>query len=87
MDEHIKTEISWMPDGKGGVHPTPDLLTLTEAIRYLRIDQQNIKFPDQTLLRYRKLFGLKAVQIGRSVLFPRKEIERFVIQQIEQNPR
>ena len=78
--------ISWMPDGNGGMMPTPDLLTQAEAIRYTRVDMTKTRFPQNTLERYRKE-GLKAVQIGRQVLYPRKELEKFIEKQMTINPR
>jgi hypothetical protein len=79
--------VSWMPDGKGGYQPTPDLLTQREAIRYLRLDAVKTRFPQNTLHRYRKKFGLKTVQIGRQVLYSRQKLSEFVEQQMMRNPR
>jgi hypothetical protein len=78
---------SWMPDGKGRCQPTPDLLTQREVIRYLRLDTIRTRFPQNTLHRYRKKFGLKTVQIGRQVLYSRSELQKFVEQQMIKNPR
>ncbi len=85
--ESPNTAKSWMPDGNGGCQPTPDLLTREEAIRYLRLDKIRCRFPQNTLHRYRKKFGLKTVQIGRQVLYSREELKRFVEQQMVNNPR
>ena len=78
---------SWMPDGKGKYQPTPDLLTLRETIRYLRLDTIRTRFPQNTLHRYRKIYGLKTVQIGRQILYSREELKKFIEQQMINNPR
>jgi len=87
MDRQFKTEISWMPDGLGSMQATPDLLTLDEAARYLRLDMIHTKHPGETLRRYRNEYGLRAVQVGRQVLFPRAELQKFIEKQMELNPR
>lgn len=79
--------LSWMSDGNGSFQPTPDILTQKEAIRFLRLDTIQIRFPQNTLQRYRKESGLKTVQIGRQILYPKKELEKFVEKQMEKNPR
>lgn len=87
--ETIKNSIlvSFMPDGKGGMQPTPDLLTLEEAARYLRLDTIKTKHPGETLRRYRAEYGLRAVQVGKQVLFPQAELQKFIKQRMEINPR
>ena len=78
---------SWMPDGNGSFQPTPDLLTQKEAIRFFRLDQVKTRFPQNTLQRYRKECGLKTVQLGKQVLYPRAELQKFIERQIQKNPR
>jgi hypothetical protein len=78
---------SWMPAGKGRCQPTPDLLTQREAIKYLRLDTIRTRFPQNTLHRYRKKYGLKTVQVGRQILYSREELKKFVEQQMINNPR
>jgi len=75
--------MSFFPDGK----PVPDLLTETEAIRYLRLDEVNIKDPSATLRRYRAGGTLRAVQVSKQVLYPLSELQNFVNEQLEANPR
>lgn len=79
--------VSWMPDGNGGMMPTPDLLTADEAVRYLRLDLVKIKDPKLTLTHYRRRGTLKAVQIGKQVLFAAEELQKMVKKQMEINPR
>ena len=76
-----------IPDGEGGFVPCPDLLTQAEAILYLRIDTVNVKNPDATLRAYRKNGYLRAVQISKGLFYPRAELERFIENLIEKNPR
>lgn len=76
-----------MPDGNGGMQPTPDLLTADEAVRYLRLDLVKTRDPKKSLEYYRKQGTLKAVQVGKPVLFPLKELQIFVKNQMEINPR
>ncbi len=79
--------LSWMSDGNGSFQPTPDILTQKEAIRFLRLDTTRTRFPQNTLQRYRKESGLKTVQIGRQILYPKKGLEEFIEKQMEKNPR
>lgn len=81
------TSLSWMPDGKGGMMPTPDLLTTDEAVRYLRLDLVKIKDPKKTLTYYRKEGTLKAAQVGKQLVFPVVELQKLVKKQMEINPR
>ena len=76
-----------MPDGQNGWRPVPSLLTETEACLYLRLDTIQVKNPGETLRRYRKAGLLKAVQISKVVLYPKTELERFVRNLMEKNPR
>src|SRR5262245_17906372 len=45
--------------------PCPNLLTESQAIRYLRLDSIDIKNPEETLRRYRKSGHLKATQVSK----------------------
>ena len=77
----------WMPDGKGGYMPAPEIMSEAEVIRFLRLDESGAKHPKETLRRYRKKFGLKAVQLGKSVRFPLQEVCVFIKLLSEKNPR
>lgn len=74
-----------LPDGNGGFTPCPYLLTESEAVRFLRIDQINVKNPGDSLRRYRDMGALRAVQISRSVFYPLPELKRFIDSQIKAN--
>ncbi len=73
----------YMPDGR----PAPLLLTEDEAVQLLRIDSCNVKNTSATLARYRAGGTLRGVQISRRILYPIAEIERFIEEQVERNPR
>lgn len=76
-----------LPDGNGGFTPCPELLTEEEAIRYLRLDTIQIKNPTATLRRYRETGMLRGVQVSKRIFYKRTELERFVVQLMEKNPR
>jgi len=61
------------------------LLTTSEAARYLRLDEIKTKHPEQTLYRYRKRGLLRAVRVGRKILYPVRELDRFVRLKVAQD--
>ena len=65
---------SYMPDGS----PVPDLLTEEEAIKFLRLDQNGLKNPKNTLKYYRDEGLLKATKVGRKCCYQRKELLDFL---------
>jgi hypothetical protein len=67
--------------------PNPNLLTEDEAIRYLRLDLIGIKNPGETLRYYRKEGRLKGTQISKRVFYLREELDRFLNNVTEKNPR
>lgn len=86
---NFKTGIaaSWMPDGKGGWMPTPEILTEDETLRFLRMDSIDIKHPKETLRYYRNKYGLKGVQIGKALRFTIGELRKLVKRLMDENPR
>ncbi len=65
--------------------PSP-LYTVPEAAKYLRLG--GVKSPSRTIARYMAIGQLGAVQIGRSKLFHKSELDRFIAQKFrEQNAR
>lgn len=76
-----------LPDGNGGFTPCPEILTESEAVRYLRLDTINIQNPSATLRRYREAGLLRAVQISKGVFYPRAELDQFIKASMEKNPR
>lgn len=67
--------------------PCPELLTESEAIRYLRLDTINIRHPADTLRRYREQGVLRATQVSKSIFYRRVELDRFLERITHDNPR
>ena len=67
--------------------PCPELLTEDEAIRYLRLDTIEIKDPRATLRRYRERGFLRGTQVSKKIFYRRVELEEFLKEQTEANPR
>ena len=67
--------------------PCPELLTATEAIRYLRIDETEVADPERTLRYYREKWGLRATQVGRRLRYRRIELDRLLDRLTDENPR
>lgn len=72
-----------LPDGNGGYVPCPELLTEDEAIRYLRLDANGCNNPKATLKYYRDQGNLRGVQIGKKLVYPRKELDLMVERLLE----
>lgn len=90
----IGVTLAMAPCGSGFAHagfrpgdPSPDLLTESEAIRYLRLDIISIKNPGETLQRYRKEGHLKGTQVSKRVFYRRKNLDEFLDRMTEINPR
>lgn len=67
--------------------PCPELLTESEAIRYLRLDTVNIANPGDTLTRYREMGLLRATQVSKRLFYRRIELDRFLERLTDENPR
>ena len=65
---------SYMPDGS----PVPDLLTEEEAIKYLRLDENGLKNPKNTLKYYRDKDMLRGTRVGHKYCYQRKELLEFL---------
>jgi hypothetical protein len=76
-----------LPDGNGGFTPCPELLTESEAIRFLRLDGINIEDAGNTLRYYRRRGLLRATQVGKCIRYRRIELERLLDRLTEANPR
>jgi len=76
-----------LPDGNGGFTPCPELLTESEAIRFLRLDGIGVEDPANTLRYYRKKGLLRATQVGKCIRYRRIELERLLDRLTETNPR
>lgn len=67
--------------------PCPEVLTEDEAVRYLRLDLIDVKDPGDTLRYYRKCGLMRATQLGKAIRYRRSELDRFLEQQTQDNPR
>jgi hypothetical protein len=67
--------------------PAPELLTESEAVRYLRLDTVDISDPASTLRRYRDMNLLRATQVSKRLFYRRVELDRFLERLTESNPR
>lgn len=67
--------------------PAPELMTESEAIRYLRLDTVDISDPTSTLRRYRDMNLLRATQVSKRLFYRRLELDRFLERVTEENPR
>lgn len=85
MDD--RTGTIFMPDGNGGVQPAPELMTESEAVRFLRLDTIALKHPSATLRRYRDAGQLRAVQVSRAILYPLSELRKFIERKTAEDPR
>ena len=61
----------------------PELLTLEEAIRFLRLDVDGPEKPELTLRRYREMGLLRATLVGRRIRYLRTELMRFLARKTE----
>ena len=59
----------------------PNLLTQTEVIRLLRLDEMGLKDPKESLRYLRRTGRLGYVKIAGRILFPKDEISAFLAQQ------
>ena len=66
--------ICYLPDGS----PAPELLTEEEVIRFLRLDNDGPKNPDQTLTYYRDKGLLRATRVGKRLRYLKKELLKFL---------
>ena len=66
---------SYFPDGRT---PVPDVLTESEAIRFLRLDICGLKNPHMTLKYYRDKGLLKATKISKKNCYTKTELLRFL---------
>ncbi len=79
----IAVGVAVLPNGDRGYTACPELLTEDEAIRYLRLDANGCNNPKATLKYYRDQGVLQAVQIGKKLVYPRKELDSMVEKLLE----
>jgi len=78
-EERYHNCMSYFPDGK----PVPDLLTMEETFRFLRLDVDGPKHPDATLQYYKNEGLLRGTRVGKNVRYLRSELLRFLDQLTE----
>lgn len=76
----------WLPgrivDGqRTPAQPCPDLLTAEEAVRYLRLDEDDVADPHRSLAYYREKGLLSGRRIGKSIKYLRAELNKFIEQE------
>ena len=74
MPDLNNSAISFFADGT----PVPDLLTESEAIRFLRLDIDGPKNPKLTIKHYRDKGLLKPTKVGKTNKYLKKELLRFL---------
>ncbi len=67
--------------------PVPELLTESEAIRFLRLDVDGPKNPAATLKHYRDLGYLRATRVGQYNRYLKTELIRFLNLLTERNDK
>ena len=67
-------------------HVSP-LLSESEAIQWLRLDQAGVEHPEASLKRLRDRGAIRTVRLGRRVFYPVQELQRFVDSEIERGKR
>lgn len=75
-----------IPDGDSW-RPCPEVLTESEAVRYLRLDLIDVKDRSAALSHYRKKGLLRATQIGKSVRYLRIELNQLLKKLTDENSR
>lgn len=68
-----------LPDGNGGWRPAPVVLTESELITLLRLDEPGgPRNPSETVRRYRDKGLLRGCRIGNTLRYPLGEVLRFL---------
>ena len=71
---NFQSSISYYADGT----IVPDILTQHDAIKFLRLDTDNIKNPKATLKYYRDKGQLRGARIGNNYCYTKKELLNFI---------
>lgn len=89
MSENYDTNYSttiYMKQGSQ-VQVAPEIMTSTEAISFLRLDEiENLKNPEMSL-QYLRQKGLRAIKIGKCLRYPKKELMRFIDVLLEESEK
>ena len=73
-----------LPDGNGSFTPCPEVMTESEAIRYLRLDIECSTDPVQTLKYYRDKGQLIAIKVGTRNRYRRQDLDEFLARKSEE---
>ena len=77
--ETTSLQTTYLPDGSGGWRPAPLVLTESELITMLRLDEPGGPTkPSETIRRYRDLGLLRGCKVGRAIVYPLDEVRRFL---------
>ncbi len=71
--EYVNIGPIYMPDGA----PAPYIMTAEEAIKFLRLDTNGTKHPENTLQHYQNEGLLCPIMIGKCRKYPLPELVRF----------
>ena len=63
------------------------VLTESEAVQYLRLDETGVKDPCHSLRRYRLRGLVRGVQLGRKICYHIDELNALIHKLMEVNPR
>jgi hypothetical protein len=75
-----------LSDGNGGFAPCPDLLTESEAIRFLRLDDNGCN-SKRTLKYYRDSGRLIAIRVGRENRYRLDDLRNFLTEKSQEKQR
>lgn len=67
-------------------HVSP-LLSESEAIQWLRLDEAGVSHPSASLKRLRDRGAIRTVRLGRRVFYPVKSLQAFVDRELERASR
>lgn len=78
-NEIYPVSTAYMPDGT----PVPEVLTESELIKLLRLDEDGPKDPALTIQYYRDKGQLRGIRIGKRMRYTKQEIIRFLEKQTD----
>ena len=73
-ENNVFVPVVYMPDGS----PAPYILTADEAVKFLRIDTNGTKHPENTLQHYITEGLLFPITIGKCRKYPLPELLKFI---------
>ena len=79
MDNNNYITTIYFPDGK----PVPEVLTESDLIALLRLDEDGPKDPTLTINYYRDKGLLRGIRIGKRIRYTKQEVIRFLEKQTD----